>query len=207
MLRRLPVLLVAVAVVALAAGLAAGLLLSRSLLASSTPQEGSADAGFARDMSVHHAQAVEMSVLVRDRSSDEDVRQLAIDIALTQQHQQGQMFGWLQAWGLPAAGQGSMEWMSDGHAGMGTSTTMPGLATPEQLAALTAAEGVEAERVFLALMIPHHQGGVEMAEAALDRVSSPEARRLAQAVVDSQTAEITVLETMLAERGGPPTDL
>ncbi|WP_370524071.1 DUF305 domain-containing protein [Cellulomonas sp. APG4] len=195
----------AVGLVALAAGVAVGLLLAGSLVRADHPVEGSADVGFARDMQTHHAQAVEMAVLVRDRSDDDELRQVALDIELTQQNQIGQMHGWLSVWGLPLAGTAEpMAWMADhGHgagADDGEVTRMPGLATEEQMAALADAEGVEAERLFLELMIPHHRGGVDMARAALDRAEQPEVRRLAQAMVDAQTAEIVVLEALLAAR-------
>ncbi|MFJ8614947.1 DUF305 domain-containing protein [Streptomyces clavifer] len=82
------------------------------------PSAESADAGFARDMAVHHQQAVEMSFLVRDRTRDEDVRRLAYDIANTQANQRGMLLGWLDLWELPKTapdGQGPMAWMSGGH--------------------------------------------------------------------------------------------
>ena len=206
--------LVAVAVLALAVGGALGLLASGSLLRPSTPVEGSADVGFARDMQTHHAQAVEMSVLVRDRTDDEDVRLLALDIQGTQSQQQGQMFGWLRMWNLPQASSGpAMAWMGGehGHGEAGgdgsAAVAMPGLVPDEQMAMLADAEGVEAERLYLALMIPHHQGAVEMAEAALEHAEQPVVRELAEKVIQSQAAEISVLESMLEERGGAPEGL
>jgi uncharacterized protein (DUF305 family) len=69
--------------------------------ATGTPTAGSADAGFARDMAVHHQQAVEMSFIVRDRTGNEEVRRLAYDIAQTQANQRGMLLGWLDLWGLP----------------------------------------------------------------------------------------------------------
>jgi uncharacterized protein (DUF305 family) len=79
---------------------------------SRTPVEGSADVGFARDMQAHHAQAVEMSMLIRDRSTDPAVRTMAYDIALTQPHQGGQMFAWLREWDLPPSSAAEpMAWM------------------------------------------------------------------------------------------------
>ncbi|MFI5755475.1 DUF305 domain-containing protein [Streptomyces sp. NPDC051569] len=79
-----------------------------------TPSADSADAGFARDMSVHHQQAVEMSFIVRDSTDDEDVRRLAYDVANTQANQRGMLLGWLDLWGLPKveAGQEPMTWMT-----------------------------------------------------------------------------------------------
>ena len=52
-------------------------------------------------------------------------------------------------------------------------------------------------------MIPHHRAGVQMAEYAVRYARQPQVRRLAQSIVDSQTAEIAVLREMLAARGGP----
>ncbi|WP_307844381.1 DUF305 domain-containing protein [Actinotalea solisilvae] len=207
--------LVAVAVVALAAGAALGLIAGGTVLRPAVAAEGSVDAGFARDMAVHHGQAVEMSVLVRDRSEDPAVRQLALDILLTQQHQAGQMFGWLATWGLtPTSSAEPMAWAEHGHGDAGAAATdeehphtMPGLATEAQMQRLATAEGEEADRLYLALMIPHHEGGVEMAELAVGDADQPQVRRLAEAVVASQQAEIQLLEQMLAERGGAPAGL
>jgi uncharacterized protein (DUF305 family) len=119
-------LLLALAILGGAALVVVGLLLGAALgrsPASVVPDEQSVDAGFARDMQVHHGQAVEMSVLVRDRSDDPDIRGLALDIMLTQQNQQGQMAGWLQTWGLRQSSTlPVMGWMSTfadgGMAGM-----------------------------------------------------------------------------------------
>ena len=80
------------------------------------PRDDSAEAGFARDMATHHAQAVEMSFVIRDKSSDEELRTLAYDIIVTQSTQRGVFMGWLQEWGLPQASTAPrMTWMP-GHA-------------------------------------------------------------------------------------------
>lgn len=57
------------------------------------PGEDSPEVGFARDMMLHHAQAVDMATLVRDRTDDPDMRQIALDMLLTQQGQIGRMQG------------------------------------------------------------------------------------------------------------------
>ena len=78
----------------------------------------------ARDMSVHHAQAVEMAEIVRDKTQSEEVRLMAADMALTQQGQIGRMQGWLDTWNLPATGaEPALTWM--GHP---TEGRMPGMA-------------------------------------------------------------------------------
>ena len=75
-----------------------------STLGDPTPTNTSAEAGFARDMQVHHQQGVELAMIVRDATDDEAVRLLGYDIATTQAQQSGQMYGWLAEWGLPQAG-------------------------------------------------------------------------------------------------------
>ena len=166
------------------------------------PGVNSPEVGFTRDMRTHHAQAVDMAVLIRDRTSDPDIRQLALDILLTQQAQIGQMQGWLNVWGYPIAStQPAMGWM-----GMPTTGLMPGMATSEQLNQLRALDGLEAERLFLSLMVTHHLGGVEMGQAALERVQQPEVRALAQSIVDAQTYEIDVMQSLLLQREGVPVE-
>lgn len=170
---------------------------------SSAPTDFGADAGFARDMQTHHAQAVQMGFLVRDRTDDEEVRTVAYDIITSQQQQAGQMYGWLVQWGLDQTGsRPPMAWVGGEHAAAHANAdgTMPGMATPAQLAELEAASGVEAERVFLRLMIAHHSGGVAMARAAVADARTPEVRTLAEAIAASQTSEIQLLQQMLDAR-------
>lgn len=172
-----------------------GAALTAWLLAPAAPGDESPEAGFARDMSVHHAQAVEMAGLIRDRTEDPDLRFLAEDIMLSQQNQIGQMRAWLDQWGLPAAGRGEpMAWM--GMGGM----PMAGMATVAQVDDLRQADGVEAERLFLELMIEHHRGGVAMADAVVDRTDDPVVSRLAAAMSTGQASEIELMERLLAER-------
>jgi len=179
--------------------LALGLFVLPSLR-NDAPREGSAEVGFARDMATHHAQAVDMATLLRDRSDDEAMRTLALDITLTQQAQIGQMQGWLAVWGLPNARiEPAMTWMN-----MPTRDRMPGMASPEDLNQLRDLTGTEADGLFLNLMIVHHRAGVEMAQAVLDRTERPEVRALAQSMVNAQQNEIDYMQTLLQEKGFPP---
>ena len=160
-----------------------------------TPRDNSVEAGFARDMSVHHAQAVEMAELIRTRTDNPDIRQLAVDIVLTQQAQQGQMRGWLDVWGLrPARSGPAMAWMD-----MPTSGGMPGMASRTQLNELSAANGVRADRLFLTLMLEHHKAGVAMAREAVERSDEDVVERLAEAIAQSQISEQRLMEQMLAD--------
>jgi uncharacterized protein (DUF305 family) len=170
---------------------------------SSAPAEFGADAGFARDMQTHHAQAVEMAFLIRDRSGDEELRTVAYDIITSQQQQAGQMYGWLVQWGLPQTGsRPPMAWVGGQHAEAHAQAdgSMPGMATAAQLDELRAATGVEAERIFLRLMIAHHEGGVAMANAAVADARTTEVRTLAAAVAAAQTSEFALLQGMLDAR-------
>lgn len=175
---------------------------------SGKPASEGPEAGFARDMSVHHAQAVEMSFLVRDRTQDKAVRLLAYDIINTQRAQIGMMTAWLDGWGLPKADPaGPMRWMghgSHGGASVPADGSMPGMATPAQLAELEKASGRQAETLYLRLMIAHHRGGVAMAEAVLGRTGNAQVTRLARTMVEGQRAEITLMQGMLTERGASP---
>lgn len=167
---------------------------------SAGPGEASPDAGFARDMMAHHAQAVDMATIVRDRTEDPEMRQLALDIMLTQQAQIGQMQGWLSVWGYPIASvDPAMSWM-----GMPTTGPMPGMATPEQLNQLRGLEDIAADGLFLELMIAHHRGGVAMAEAALTKAKEPQVLTLAQSIIDAQMSEIALMQSLLQQKGFPP---
>jgi uncharacterized protein (DUF305 family) len=163
------------------------------------PGDTSVEAGFARDMIVHHEQAVTMALLARDGTSDPAIRSLATDILLTQQNQIGQMLGWLNVWGLPATGQAlPMAWM--GHQ---TTGLMPGMASPKEMENLARLSGPALDAEFLRLMIRHHQGGIPMADAALARGDNGAVRDLARAIVVSQEAEIAIKEELLREREAP----
>ncbi|HSP61142.1 MAG TPA: DUF305 domain-containing protein [Ornithinimicrobium sp.] len=192
------------------AALCLGVLLGWLAFGAGRPGEGSADAGFARDMSEHHAQAVQMSQLVMQRSDDEAVRRLAVDIDNNQNFERGAMAGWLARWDLPRARtEERMAWMQDHGEGHDTSdlpagVPMPGMASPSEIEALTAAEGREAEVLYLQLMTTHHIAGVEMAQAALDLARDEEVLAAAQRMVDAQSGEIALMTDMLAERDAEP---
>jgi len=179
-----------------------------------TPASNSAEAGFSRDMQTHHLQAVEMSLIVRDLTDDPEIRLLAYDIATAQAQQAGQMHAWLSLWGLPQASpEPVMTWMSrptlegklhdhSGDTGKDyvPGDPMPGLATNEQMETLKSLTGVEAEKYFLELMIAHHIGGVEMAEAILERSSNRAVTNLSRGMVVVQEGEINYMRDLLAER-------
>lgn len=156
---------------------------------------GRADVTFARDMSAHHAQAVDMALILRDRVEDEQLRLFLLDMALTQQTQIGQMQGWLAAWNVPLAGPEPI---------MGGQGEAMGMAAQEQVNSLRHLPVAEAEVLFLQLMIRHHQGGVLMAEDILERNPRPQVARLAESIIAGQQSEIEYMTSLLQERGAEP---
>ncbi|GAB4080236.1 DUF305 domain-containing protein [Modestobacter muralis] len=215
--------LTAVLVAVIAVGLlvaGGGLAVAAGIGRSDTPAADSVDAGFSRDMSRHHLQAVEMADMALTHSSDDEVRRLAFDISATQTNQAGRMQGWLALWGLPATSGEVMGWMDDGamsgHVMGGMSghdvdpaaaadgAVMPGMATETELTELRGESGPAFDVLFLQLMTRHHQGGLEMAEYGEDHASEPAVASLARSIAQSQTAETTTMEQMLRARGGVP---
>jgi uncharacterized protein (DUF305 family) len=187
--------LAGVLVFGLIVGLAAGLLGPRLR----TPGDDSAEAGFLRDMSTHHAQAVEMSMIAHANSTDPAIVTLAGDIALTQHGQINYMQAWLREWHLsPTSSQPPMAWVPN-SAGSVINGLMPGMATPSQMAALRNATGHDLDVMYLRLMRQHHLGGIHMAEEILKRSSNDDVTWLAQTMVASQQNEITLINTMLKQ--------
>lgn len=150
-----------------------------------------ADAMFAAMMIPHHEQAVEMSDMILGKA---DVDPRVLDLAQQIKDAQGPeielMQSWLEDWGM--AGAGDM----DGMDGMGHGD---GMMSEDDMAALDAAQGAEAARLFLEQMIVHHKGAIEMAEAQLEDGSNPEVIALAQSIIESQTAEISTMQDLLTE--------
>lgn len=175
------------------------------------PTEGSIDVGFARDMSTHHRQAVEMAGVARDNSTDPAIRLLAYDIESTQQTQAGQMSGMLLAWGRPQYGGAQMTWMAgdsdmvhDGMNHVQSNGLMPGMATEAELAKLKTLTGKAQDIYFLQLMLRHHEGGLPMAQYAATNAKTQGVRDLATGMAKAQAKEIVLMEQLLRERGASP---
>jgi uncharacterized protein (DUF305 family) len=184
--------------------LAVGAILLFLVGRTTTPTDTSPEAGFARDMATHHAQAVEMAFIARDGSTDESLRRLAYDIIITQTAQRGIFTGWLQQWGLNQTGERpEMAWMTGHSHGVTAAapTTMPGIASKDDIKRLSDAKGKEKEILFLQLMIRHHEGGVQMAQGLLKLSDRDEVATMAQHIVDGQTSEISLMTDRLRQRG------
>ena len=148
-----------------------------------------ADVGFLNDMITHHDQAIEMAVSVLDAGVDPTVRAFAREVLITQRYEIGMMTAWLRDGGIDPSARSdtAMAWM--GH--IVPVDEMPGMASDGDLGTLDAAiDPREADVTFLRLMIEHHRGGVEMAEAAVERASHRGAVELARLIARNQRVEI-----------------
>jgi uncharacterized protein (DUF305 family) len=166
-----------------------GRTLSADELASiSPPRHTTADTLFMQRMIRHHAQALEMTALVADRTSSRDVSLLAQRIEASQREEIAQMQRWLTERG---------ESTHVDHAGH---DLMPGMLTDEQLDQLEKARGPEFDRLFLEFMIRHHEGALAMVQElyAAGGGVEPASDRFAREVNADQNIEISRMRHMLA---------
>lgn len=178
-------------------GLVAGFAMGSMAMRPTHPGDDSAEAGYARDMQPHHAQAVDMSMIAYEHAVTDSVRQLAYDIALSQQTEIGRMRQWLREWDLlPTGSQPQMAWMPRGSDMIAADGLMPGMATEEQMEELRQAEGLDVDRLFLDLMIVHHLGGLHMIDDILAVTDHPEVTWLAQKQKDVHHLELEVLRNL-----------
>jgi uncharacterized protein (DUF305 family) len=201
-LRRRALILGALAVVvALVIGYLAGALTPRL----STPGENSPEAGFARDMSAHHAQAVEMAMIAWQKSDNADVREMAYNIATGQQAQIGIMQTWLQDWNLlPTGTRPKMAWMPNGTKELLPDGRMPGMATDAELAQLRTLTGTPFDVLFCQLMLRHHLGGIHMVSGLLQLSHDKQVTDLAGQMKNAQQNDVTNLRNLLAQFKAEP---
>lgn len=158
------------------------------------------DVQFMQDMIPHHHQATEMAALVGERTNQPDLIEIAGRIDASQADEIEFMQQWLRDRVEPVADP-------EHHAGMHTSHEMAGMATPEQMAALAASQGVAFDRLFLELMITHHEGAITMVEDLLERDGAayePIIHQFVNDVVNDQTAEIKRMNTLLVGLSDDP---
>ncbi|MGQ0773768.1 MAG: DUF305 domain-containing protein [Pseudonocardiales bacterium] len=163
---------------------------------SSVPQQvqdhNQADISFAQEMIPHHAQAIQMAQLAPDRAQSPQVKDLASRIEQAQGPEIETMTGWLRAWNAEVPPTGESGGAHGG--GMGT-----GGMDHQQMQQLGQATGVEFDRLFLQMMIKHHEGAVETARTELENGQNPEAKQLAQQIIDTQQAEIEEMQALLPQ--------
>lgn len=150
-----------------------------------------ADVMFAQMMIPHHEQAVEMAdlALAPAAGAGTDVTALATRIKAAQAPEIATMSGWLSAWGAEA---------DDDMGGMHHGASMPGMMSDEDMAALGDARGDAFDRMWLTMMVAHHEGALTMADDVLGTTQDRQVRTLAEAVVAGQTAEIATMKSLLA---------
>ena len=152
-----------------------------------------ADVTFAQQMIPHHQQAVQMAEMAEGRASGAAVKELAEKIRGAQGPEIATMTGWLESWGEDVP----MD-MSHGDMGHGTGgSAMPGMMDADQMRALEDATGAAWDRMFLQMMIEHHEGAIEMAEAEVRDGENPDAVDLADTIITDQQAEIEHMRVLL----------
>lgn len=160
-----------------------------------TPVE--ADVSFMQGMIHHHAQAVEMVDLLRTRGLRKDLLAFGERITISQSDEILFMKLWLTERGKPVAPA-----HDHAHHGAGM-PMMPGMLTPEQMAALAKAKGAEFDHLFLTGMIQHHIGALVMVEELFDTPGAgqePVLYDFATDIDNTQRAEIGIMRGMLKEK-------
>ncbi|WP_020112953.1 DUF305 domain-containing protein [Rhodococcus sp. 114MFTsu3.1] len=158
---------------------------------SASAQFNDADVMFARMMYPHHEQAVEMAEMVQGRSDNPDVQALASAIAAAQQPEMDQLTSWLAEWGQPAP-SGDMGTMGGMDHGSGM-----GMMTQQDMDTLAGLTGAEFDRQWSTMMIAHHTGAIEMAQAEIANGSNQDAQQMARTIVDTQQQEIDTMQQLL----------
>jgi uncharacterized protein (DUF305 family) len=151
---------------------------------SSSSTFSGSDIMFAQMMIPHHQQAVDMGTLAETRALSPEVKALAAKIKSEQSPEITQMKGWLKD------ANASMD--------MGHDMGMGGMLSDSQMKALENAKGAEFDKLYLQGMIAHHQGAIHMAQMVVDSTNA-EAKALGKAIIDSQTKQISYMESLLAK--------
>jgi len=159
-----------------------------------------ADARFMQDMIPHHHQALQMSELVPARTNNPELRDLAGRIEASQADEIEFMQQWLSERGESVPNPTV-------HDAMHTTHDMAGMATPEQMAELAAAESTDFDRLYLQLMIRHHDGAVKMVEELLEQPGAaydPILFEFTSDITNDQTVEIERMNGMLVGLSDDP---
>ncbi|KRE52974.1 DUF305 domain-containing protein [Phycicoccus sp. Soil748] len=143
------------------------------------------DVMFAQMMVPHHQQAIEMADVAESKAQSPQLKKLAANIKAAQGPEISTMNAWLKQWGAPATA-GGMDHGTDG------------MMTDADMSKLRRASGAEFDRMWLTMMIAHHQGAVTMAKNALASTANMQVKALAQSIVDGQDSEIAIMKGMLA---------
>jgi uncharacterized protein (DUF305 family) len=148
-----------------------------------------ADVTFLRGMYPHHAQAVQMAEMVDGRTDNAELLALAQRIEAAQAPEMDQITGLLAQAGDTAP-------TSTGHEGMDHGSG-DGMMSEDDMSTLMGMSGPEFDRMWLTMMIEHHEGAVEMADTELAEGENPDAKQLATGIVSAQQREIAEMQAML----------
>ncbi|MCC5574171.1 DUF305 domain-containing protein [Microtetraspora sp. AC03309] len=157
---------------------------SASPTATEAAGHNDADVSFAKMMIPHHLQAIDMAGLARTQAGDQWIRDLAAKIVDAQDPEIRTIKGWLDGWGE--------EPHPRDHA-------MPGMLSEAEIGKLAKADGSAFDRLFVTMMIKHHQGAIKMAEEERASGAFAEATALADTIVTTQAAEIKEMKAYLAK--------
>ena len=164
-----------------------------------------ADITFAQLMISHHGQAVQMADMALQQANSAEVTDLATQIKAAQDPEIRQMRGWLQQWGAPEQMDG-MDGMDHGAMGHGDTDSgsgdsggqsAGGMMSDADMGALGGASGADFDRMWLTMMIAHHEGAIKMAEQVKAESTNPDVTALADAVVAGQKKEIDTMQQLL----------
>ena len=145
------------------------------------------DRAFVADMIPHHRAAVEMASIAQRRGESAFVKGLADDIIRTQNAEIATMRS--QDEHLEIAGVGKGDLGIDEHMkGMDDDPAMLKTAKPF-------------DEAFIEMMVPHHEGAIEMARAELEKGGDQELKALARGIIDAQTREIDEMRKHLGDAG------
>lgn len=164
--------------------------------AASLPRPGvsGADVRFMQGMIAHHAQAVEMTELLKTRTGSPQMRKLGERIEVSQADEIKMMREWLESHGAEVAGEHA-------HHAPGA-PLMPGMLTPEEMARLRPATGEAFDWLFLEYMIKHHAGALVMVKdlfATAGAAQDADIYAFASDVNADQRMEIARMSAMLKE--------
>ena len=159
-----------------------------------------ADTLFMQDMIPHHNQAVQMAELVAERTNLPQLVDVAGRINASQADEIEFMQGWLRERSEPVPDPTA-------HSAMHTTHKMAGMASPEQMAELAASEGTAFDKLFLSLMITHHEGAVKMVEELMEQPGSAfdtQLFKFTSDITNDQVAEIGRMNALLVSLSADP---
>jgi uncharacterized protein (DUF305 family) len=160
----------------------------------SSPAGNEADAAFVADMVPHHEGAVVMARMAQERAENPELRALADEIIVAQEKEIAEMESVKED--LPESGGDAGHMMGEEHMGhMGMDAE--GMGMDMDPAELEDAESFDI--AFIDMMIPHHEGAVEMADQLLEEGENPQLQAMAKEIIASQTAEIEQMRKWRAQ--------